>query len=51
MKQTTRLKELLKSGELLVHPGVYDCLTARIAETVGFSMVKLLGNVTCGSLL
>ncbi len=51
MKQTTQLKQLLKSGELLVHPGVYDCLTARIAETVGFPMVKLLGNVTCGSLL
>jgi 2-methylisocitrate lyase-like PEP mutase family enzyme len=51
MKQTTQLKRLIKSGELLVHPGVYDCLTARIAETVGFPMVKLLGNVTCGSLL
>ena len=51
MKKTTQLKKLLKSGELLVHPGVYDCLTARIAETVGFPMVKLLGNVTCGSLL
>ena len=51
MKKTSHLKQLLKSGELLVHPGVYDCLTARIAETVGFPMVKLLGNVTCGSLL
>jgi len=51
MKKTTQMKEILKGGELLVHPGVYDCLTARIAETVGFPMVKLLGNVTCGSLL
>jgi 2-methylisocitrate lyase-like PEP mutase family enzyme len=51
MKKTAKLRELLRGDELIVHPGVYDCITARIAETVGFAMVKLLGNVTCGSLL
>jgi 2,3-dimethylmalate lyase len=51
MKATTRLRELLKGDDIIITPGVYDCLTARIAETVGFSAVKLLGNVTCGSML
>ena len=51
MKATTRLRELLKNDDIILTPGVYDCLTARLAETVGFTAVKLLGNVTCGSLL
>jgi 2-methylisocitrate lyase-like PEP mutase family enzyme len=51
MKTTTKLKELLKDDDIIITPGVYDCLTARMSETVGFSVVKLLGNVTCGSLL
>lgn len=51
MKATTKLRELLKGDEIIITPGVYDCLTARLAETTGFSAVKLLGNVTCGSLL
>ncbi|HEY1372568.1 MAG TPA: isocitrate lyase/PEP mutase family protein [Candidatus Binatia bacterium] len=51
MKTTTQLRELLKGSEIVLTPGVYDCLTARIAETVGFPAVKLLGNVTCGSML
>jgi 2-methylisocitrate lyase-like PEP mutase family enzyme len=51
MKATTKLKELLKGDDVIITPGVYDCLTARMSETVGFSVVKLLGNVTCGSLL
>jgi 2,3-dimethylmalate lyase len=51
MKATTKLRELLKADEIIVTPGVYDCLTARLAETSGFTAVKLLGNVTCGSLL
>jgi 2-methylisocitrate lyase-like PEP mutase family enzyme len=51
MKATTKLKELLKRDDVIITPGVYDCLTARMSETVGFNAVKLLGNVTCGSLL
>lgn len=51
MKKTTKLRELLKGDEWLNTPGIYDCLTARIAETLGFPLVKLLGNVTSGSLL
>ncbi|MGH7930870.1 MAG: isocitrate lyase/PEP mutase family protein, partial [Candidatus Binatia bacterium] len=51
MKSTTKLRELLKGDDIIITPGVYDCLTARLAETVGFTAVKLLGNVTCGSML
>ena len=51
MKTTTQLRNLLNRNEIIITPGVYDCLTARLAETVGFTAVKLLGNVTCGSLL
>ena len=51
MKSTTKLRELLKGNDFIITPGVYDCLTARLAETTGFTAVKLLGNVTCGSLL
>jgi len=51
MRKTTKLRELLKGDDVIITPGIYDCLTARLAETAGFSAVKLLGNVTCGSLL
>ena len=51
MRSTTKLRELLKGDDFIITPGVYDCLTARLAETTGFTAVKLLGNVTCGSLL
>ena len=51
MKATTKFRELLKGDDIIITPGVYDCLTARLAETTGFTAVKLLGNVTCASLL
>ncbi|MFQ5682963.1 MAG: oxaloacetate decarboxylase [Candidatus Binatia bacterium] len=51
MKKTTKLRHLLKGKELIIPPGIYDCITARLAEKVGFPMVKLLGNVTGASLL
>jgi 2-methylisocitrate lyase-like PEP mutase family enzyme len=51
MKSTTKLRELLRGDEFIITPGVYDCLTARLAETTGFTAVKLLGNVTCASIL
>jgi 2,3-dimethylmalate lyase len=51
MKATSKLRELLRGDEFIITPGVYDCLTARLAETTGFTAVKLLGNVTCASVL
>ncbi len=50
-RMTTVLRELLASENVLVYPGVYDPLTARIAEGLGFKMVGLpcnsLGSHLC----
>ncbi len=43
MKKTTRLKQLLDAPEILVMPGAYDCLSARIIETAGFKAVQCSG--------
>ncbi len=43
-RMTTVLRELLASDKCLVYPGVYDALTARIAEQLGFEMVGIGGN-------
>ncbi len=44
MKKTTMLRNLLKEPGLLVVPGVYDCMTARIVERVGFKAVFMSGG-------
>jgi 2-methylisocitrate lyase-like PEP mutase family enzyme len=43
-RMTTVLRELMASEKVLVYPGVYDPITARTAETLGFRMVGLPGN-------
>ncbi|NHM28635.1 isocitrate lyase/PEP mutase family protein [Desulfofundulus sp. TPOSR] len=43
MKKTTRLRQLINAPEILIMPGVYDCLSARIAEMVGFEAVQVTG--------
>jgi len=45
------LRQLLRGDEFLITAGVYDCITARAAEKVGFPVVKLLGNATSACLL
>lgn len=51
MKKTTRLKELLKAKEILVAPGAYDCLSAKIIEKVGFKAIQCSGYGFAASLL
>jgi 2-methylisocitrate lyase-like PEP mutase family enzyme len=51
MRTTTRLRQLLKSGQPLFVPGCYDALTARILEHVGFPAVYMTGYGTSLSLL
>jgi 2-methylisocitrate lyase-like PEP mutase family enzyme len=51
MRKTTKLKQLLNGDDMAIAPGVYDCITARLAEKVGFPAIQLLGNVTGASLL
>jgi 2-methylisocitrate lyase-like PEP mutase family enzyme len=51
VRQTTRLRELLKADETLVIPGCYNALTAKILEKVGFPAVYMTGYGTSLSLL
>ncbi len=51
MRQTTRLRELLKSGETLVVPGCYNAMSARILDQAGFAAVYMTGYGTSVSLL
>jgi carboxyvinyl-carboxyphosphonate phosphorylmutase len=46
-----RLRDLLASGELVVAPGVYDALGARLVEEVGFDAVYMTGFGTAASRL
>ena len=42
-RMTTVLREMLANDRILVYPGVYDALSAKIAERVGFKMVGIGG--------
>jgi carboxyvinyl-carboxyphosphonate phosphorylmutase len=46
-----RLRELLASPELIVAPGAYDCLSARLIETAGFPAVYMTGFGTAAAYL
>ena len=50
MTAGARLRELLAGEELVVAPGAYDCLTARIVEQAGFPVVYMTGAGTAASL-
>ncbi len=43
MRQSTRLRQMLNEPEIIVLPGAYDALTARLAERAGFSAVFTTG--------
>mmetsp|Transcript_68623 Transcript_68623/g.189933 ORF Transcript_68623/g.189933 Transcript_68623/m.189933 type:complete len:312 (+) Transcript_68623:86-1021(+) len=43
------LKSLLKKGELLVAPGVFDGISVRVAEKVGFQALYMTGCGVVGS--
>jgi methylisocitrate lyase len=43
MKQTAVLRRLLQEDRIVVAPGVYDCLSAKLAEKAGFEMVLVTG--------
>jgi methylisocitrate lyase len=46
-----RLRELIAAPELLVLPGAYDALSARIAESLDFKAVTAGGYAAIGSML
>ena len=51
MRTTTRLRSLLAGSELLVAPGAYDALSARLIAQVGFPAVYMTGFGTAASVL
>lgn len=51
MSHRKKLRELIASPELLVLPGAYDALSARIIAAQGFSAVAAGGYAAIGSLL
>jgi 2,3-dimethylmalate lyase len=51
MKKTTLFKNLVLDSRILVLPGAYDALSAKIVEQAGFKAVTLGGYPASGSLL
>jgi 2-methylisocitrate lyase-like PEP mutase family enzyme len=51
MRSTTRLRELLRTGQTLFAPGCYNALSAKILDAVGFPALYMTGYGTSLSLL
>jgi 2,3-dimethylmalate lyase len=51
MKPGQKLRELMADPKLLVMPGAYDALSARILQTSGFSAIFAGGYAAIGSML
>lgn len=51
MKKTTLFKKLVSDDEILILPGAYDALSAKIVEQAGFKAVTLGGYPASASLL
>jgi 2-methylisocitrate lyase-like PEP mutase family enzyme len=51
MKNTTKLRQLLKENKTLVTAGVHDALGARILQDTGFQLAYMSGNATSASRL
>src|ERR1700751_5308045 len=50
MTQAGRFRELLQRDGMIVAPGAYDCITARLIEQAGFTAVYMTGAGTAASL-
>ncbi|HLJ34550.1 MAG TPA: isocitrate lyase/PEP mutase family protein [Ktedonobacteraceae bacterium] len=51
MRTTTRLRELLAAPDMIVAPGAYDALSARLIAEAGFPAVYMTGFGTTASVL
>src|ERR1051326_7801735 len=51
MRTTTRLRELLAGPDMIVAPGAYDALSARLIAQAGFPAVYMTGFGTAASIL
>jgi len=50
MKSTTRVRELIQRKEILLAPGAFDAMSARLIEIVGFEAVYMTGFGTAASI-
>ncbi len=50
MTQTGRFRALLQRDGMVVAPGAYDCITAKLIEQAGFATVYMTGAGTAASL-
>jgi 2-methylisocitrate lyase-like PEP mutase family enzyme len=50
MAKAARMRELLRRGGMVVAPGAYDCITARLIERAGFDAVYMTGAGTAATL-
>jgi 2-methylisocitrate lyase-like PEP mutase family enzyme len=50
MTQAARFRELMRRNGMVVAPGAYDCITARLIERAGFDAVYMTGAGTAATL-
>src|SRR5580704_1000402 len=50
MSKAGRLRELMRQDGMVVAPGAYDCITARMIDQAGFSAVYMTGAGTAAAL-
>src|SRR5215470_16903145 len=50
MTQASRFRDLLRQDGMIVAPGAYDCVTAKLIEQAGFAAVYMTGAGTAASL-
>jgi 2-methylisocitrate lyase-like PEP mutase family enzyme len=50
-QKASRLRQLLKEKDILIVPGAYDCISAKLVENAGFDAVFLGGFALSASLL
>src|SRR5580704_496834 len=50
MSKASELRALLRQNSIITAPGAYDCITARMIDQAGFSVVYMTGAGTAASL-
>src|SRR5215472_9224808 len=50
MTQASRFRDLLRQDGMVVAPGAYDCITAKLIEQAGFAAVYMTGAGTAATL-
>jgi 2-methylisocitrate lyase-like PEP mutase family enzyme len=50
MAQASEFRDLLKQDGMVVAPGAYDCITAKLIEQAGFTVVYMTGAGTAATL-